>query len=177
MVDKIPADKYFAPEYTVQYLEFSAQRQRKTVLKSAGFTLVELIVVVAILVVLVATAIPTFNKYVNTTKVGTSATDLRQFENAITAYILDKNVLPPDLTAVGMGNRLDPWKRPYEYKNHSDVGAIPLEDRFGVDLNTDYDLYSKGEDGASAEISPNPINEDDVVRVNEGSFFGVRPNP
>lgn len=175
MVDKKTADEYFAPEYTVWSLELSAQRLRITVLNSAGFTLVELIVVMAILMVLVGTALPALNSYISKAKNSTSIADLRTIDNAITAYILDKNVLPPDLTAVGMGNRLDPWKRPYVYKNLGDVGAIPLEDSFGVDLNTDYDLYSKGENGASTEPSPNPVNLDDVVRTNNGNFFGGRP--
>ena len=82
--------------------------------------------------------------------------------------------MPTTLDEVGMGSQLDPWKRPFEYQIIS-VGSGALEDVAGVALNTDYDLYSKGEDGASDIASGNSANADDIVRSNSGIFVGLRP--
>jgi general secretion pathway protein G len=141
---------------------------------SCGFTLIELIMVVAILGILAIMSIPSFKTYLKTTKVNVCASDLRVIDKAITAYIMEKNALPTSLSDVGMNNQLDPWKRPYVYQNLS-LGGTPLQDFSTIDLNTDYDLYSKGEDDASSPAGGGAGNEDDVVRSNDGSYAGLRP--
>lgn len=174
MVGKIKSGIYFVTKYP----KLTTRKLRIVALRPCGFTLVELLIVMAIVGILATLAIPSFNAYVLTTKNRTCSADLRSIETAITSYSLDKNTFPPTATAlidVGMGRVLDPWKRTFIYKNLSDVGAVPLEDTALVRLNFDFDLYSKGANGSSTETSPNPDNADDIVRANNGSFVGGRP--
>ncbi|MFV2061167.1 MAG: prepilin-type cleavage/methylation domain-containing protein, partial [Gammaproteobacteria bacterium] len=42
-----------------------------------------------------------------------------------------------------------------------------------VPLNTDYDLYSRGKDGASTPPLSAPVSQDDVLRANNGGFIGL----
>lgn len=80
----------------------------------AGFTMVELIVVTAILGVLALMAIPVFNDYKTQAQNKRSAGDIRTIEKAITAHILDRNSLPASLADIGMATLMDPWGRPYQ---------------------------------------------------------------
>jgi len=138
-----------------------------------GFTLIELLVVVAVIGVLATVALPIFSSYVTRAKSSRAAADIRTIDQAISAYFIDHNALPATLSDVGITNLLDPWGRPYEYQILGN-GAAPLEDSVGGDLNTDYDLYSKGADGASAVSSADPTSTDDIVRANSGMYAGLR---
>lgn len=141
----------------------------------AGFTLVELIVVVGIVAVLATLAIPTLTKYVTLTKNKSSIADLNTIDKTITAYILDKNILPNSLADVGMADRRDPWGRPYGYINHTLGVDPPLEKFGGGDLNDNYDLFSSGADGICTATYTVPDSQDDIVRYDNGSNVGERP--
>lgn len=168
--------KTLVKQYVALDLRWFACKQRAATHSNCGFTLIELIVVVAIVGVLATAAIPTLNSYIKTSKNSTCAAEIRTIEKAIISYSIEHNNTPPaSLNDIGMGSRLDPWKRTYVYKNLGDVGAVPLEDIAGNRLNYDFDLYSKGQDGGSFEISGDLANDDDIVRAYDGSFAGGRP--
>lgn len=154
---------------------FVQLRARGLFFRCNGFTLVELVVVCAILGVLVTVAIPAFSNVLQSTKKSRAAADIRAIEKAIVAYSADKGVLPDSLSDVGMSEQYDPWLRKYEYQNLGSVGATPLEDIAGVQLNHDFDIYSKGEDGLSSATSGDPSNSDDITRSNDGVYAGLRP--
>lgn len=177
MADKIKADTYFVTECPVSFQQLSARGQQVTRLDCCGFTLVELMVVVAILGVLATMAIPLFNGYMKTVKNGACTADIRSIDKAIQAYVIEKNALPASLNDLGMGNPLDPWQRPFEFQVLGPGPApAPLQDEvLGDRLNMDYDLYSKGEDGLSDPVSGTPGNADDIVRSSDGVYVGPRP--
>lgn len=147
----------------------SESHHRHMLSDRAGFTLVELLMVVAIVGALATMAIPAFNQYITLSKNKRCIGDIRTIDKAITAYILEKNALPGSLGDVGMAGQKDPWGRPYQY-------ATPpsLKDSSTDPLNDDYDLYSWGKDGASADDDSDPTSADDIVRSNSGVYAGER---
>ncbi len=46
-------------------------------------------------------------------------------------------------------------------------------DRFMYPLNTDYDLFSLGPNGRTAVSLGEAVGQDDVIRANNGGFFGI----
>jgi general secretion pathway protein G len=46
------------------------------------------------------------------------------------------------------------------------------KDRFLVPINTYYDLYSMGPDGQSQPPLTARVSRDDVIRANDGQYFG-----
>jgi len=152
----------------------AGQAWRELSVDNQGFTLIELIVVTAILGVLALMAIPAYNSYVNSSKIARAAGDIRTMENDITAYLVDRGTLPDNLDDIGRGTLRDPWGNPYEYYNFVVGGKTPLQDLGLHDLNSEFDLYSKGEDGASAADYSDPSSDDDIVRSGDGGYVGSR---
>jgi type II secretory pathway pseudopilin PulG len=58
-----------------------------------------------------------------------------------------------------------------------DVNAAPpagaRKDRFLVPINSAFDLYSVGKDGASAAPLTVKASQDDIVVANDGGFIGL----
>lgn len=150
------------------------QARRELPVDNRGFTLIELIVVTAILGVLALMAIPAYNSYVNSSKIARAEGDIRVLENDITAYLVDRGTLPNSLNDIDRGTLRDPWGNPYQYYNIVAGGGTPLQDLALENLNTDFDLYSKGPDGASAADYSDPTSVDDIVRSGDGGYIGNR---
>jgi len=136
-----------------------------------AFTLVELLMVVAIIGALSAMAIPAFSSYILSARVSRCIAEIRNIENAITAYSVEHNSYPGNLAIDGISNApTDPWGNLYLYNN-----PAVINDMLNLgQLNLDYDLYSKGADGLSATNS-SAICADDIVRANDGLYVGKRP--
>lgn len=141
---------------------------------NSGFTLVELIMVVALIGILATLSIPAFNNYTNKTKTARAESEIRTLSTEISGYALDKGNSPATLADINRGGYLDPWKQPYVYNNIPSNGGA-LKDKLDVfPLNSDYDLYSKGADLNSSATGGLAINDDDIVRFNDGAFVGLR---
>jgi general secretion pathway protein G len=152
-----------------------AQGRKVFSLSHRGFSLVELITVMGIVVALATMALPVYNSYLKTVKNGRCVADLRTIDKAFTAYILEKNSLPANLSDIGSAaNQLDPWGKAYVYQIIASDRSNALLDEFGEALNTDYDLYSMGEDGASDLTYADPHSANDIARHNNGMFVGLR---
>jgi general secretion pathway protein G len=147
-------------------------------LNNLGFTLVELIVVCAVLGVLATVAMPAYQDLTNKAIIGKAKTEIRVIEKAINAYAIDRNRLPDQLSDIGAeANFLDPWKRNYQYYNIGSASGTQYTcyDPVDQDLNDDFDLYSLGKDGATdhdiTDPGTDPPNQssDDIVRARNGS--------
>ena len=81
-----------------------------------AFTLIELLIVVAIIAILAAIAVPNFREAQVRAKVSRAKSDMRSLVTAIEAYRVDTNHYPPD------GNeRLPTWSKQLPYTK---VGAV-----------------------------------------------------
>lgn len=147
----------------------------KTPLKTSGLTLIEVLLVMAILGVLTAVALPKYQDYRERVKQTQAAQDITVIQALIKNHQIDNGALPATLAAVGNGSRLDPWGRPYVYQELASVkghGAA-RKDRKLNPINSDFDLYSLGKDGQSRTQLTNKESLDDVVRANDGAFIGL----
>jgi len=124
------------------------QRTKQTRQREA-FTLMEMLVVVAIIVVLAGAGIPIYMNYIETSKRDVAKRGVMALEQAIKAYQIDETHhtpdnptgLPPSLEVLAQadpqaGTRAalpvkalyDPWNQPYQYdrnRAHSQTG-VPL---------------------------------------------------
>ncbi|MCB9870240.1 MAG: prepilin-type N-terminal cleavage/methylation domain-containing protein [Planctomycetes bacterium] len=220
--------------------------------RERGFTLLEMMISVAILAVLAAIGVPYYRASVDRARVTRAKEELRIIAEAIDVFrTRDSDVkLPVTLEEVGYGNKLDPWGSPYMYLNfeagtgngmqyalENDLidpaaaaggggppgggppggGAPPVapsaaeiasaktlgfkvpqgdavgwwrnfrafqanrssasqktkrKDKFLFPINTDYDLFSLGPNGKSQPELTGKLSLDDVIRANNGAFYG-----
>jgi general secretion pathway protein G len=151
-----------------------ATEKSKTPYCSKGFTLVELIIVVAIVGVLATLAIPAYDAIREKARIYRAVAEIRNLETEINAYLTEKGVYPATLSDLGRGVILDPWEHEYQYS------PVPkYKDRFLNLLNTTYDLHSMGSGGTSNLGNPrttDPACKDDVILGGDGSYIGTGEN-
>jgi general secretion pathway protein G len=140
-----------------------------------GFTVVELLVTVAIILTIAAIAIPRFLAAIDQAKVARAVGDIRAIGTGIVGYQVVNRQYPATLADVGYGENLDPWGQPYQYLNFANVkGKGPMrKDRFLVPINTFFDLYSMGKDGQSVAPLTAKASQDDIIWANDGDFVGL----
>jgi general secretion pathway protein G len=139
-----------------------------------GFTLVELLTTVAIILTLAAIAIPNMMAALDYARQAQAIGDIRTIGGEIQSYEMVNGTYPNTLADVGYGAKPDPWGNPYQYLNFANAnGNGPMrKDRFLVPINTFFDLYSMGPDGASVSPLTAKASHDDVIYANDGSFIG-----
>lgn len=131
-------------------------------------------IAVAIVGVLSAIAIPYYQGYVAISQYNVVMSNLQIMSREITAFNITNNRYPDNLAEIGLGNLRDPWDNPYQYLNIANViGKGKLrKDHSLVPVNTDFDLYSMGPDGKSSAPFTAKASRDDLVRANNGGFYG-----
>lgn len=146
-----------------------------------GFTIVELIVVMAILGILTTLAIPTYTNMKNKARSARAIAEIRELEKVINAFSIEKAGTFPntldELQQASFRDLKDPWGNPYIYTNILNPTGPqeydPREDPSTNKLNTDFDLFSKGADGNSLTLVTDPASQDDIVRGGDGGFVGL----
>ncbi len=159
-----------------------------------GFTLVELLITIALLGILAGLALPMYFTYIEKAKRARAIVEIRAVARAIDEYVRATGALPNSLPEAGVPSNLpDPWGNPYQYERWPDSpggsgdpggkgkgggkddGAPPGQQRKhkGNALNTDYDLYSMGPDGKSVAPVTGKPSRDDIVRADDGNYVGT----
>ena len=142
-----------------------------------GLTLVELSIVIAIIAILAAIAVPSYSSYRERVRIHQAITDITAMGEAIKLYEIDNRTYPATLAEIGKAGVLDPWNRPYEYLrlqplDNNQKGKV-RKDKNLVPINSDFDLYSNGKDGGSQGPLTAKASHDDIVRANDGRYVGL----
>ena len=136
-------------------------RLRQTNLRQAGFTLIEIMVVVVILGILGALIVPNILGRTEETRITAAKSDIRAIGNALNLYRLDNFNYPS--TDQGLDALSTKPSGFPEAKNWNPEGYLPKtpKDPWGNDYiyispgnNGPYDLYSHGADGKEGGEGP-----------------------
>ena len=139
-----------------------------------GFTLVEIILSLAILGILAGIGIPLYAGYIYKAQLETAISDITTISSKLTSYYADHEIYPDSLDEVGLATYLDPWGNPYQYFNITTAkgNGQMRKDHHLVPINSDYDLYSMGQDGKSVPPLTAHDSRDDIIRATDGAYIG-----
>jgi general secretion pathway protein G len=144
---------------------------------SEGFTLIELMLAVAVLTILAMISVSLYSGYVTESRISRTIQGIREIELLVADFSMTNGVYPASLADVGADDLRDAWGQPYQYLNIANGGNPALghqrKDKFLVPVNSDYDLYSLGADGASSPPFTAHSSYDDIVRANNGRYVGL----
>lgn len=147
---------------------------RQKGVRRSGFTLVELLISIAIMGTLAGIATIGYRDLLTKVRNNTAINDIKKIEVYIDIYLQENGKLPETLDDLGMGPFVDPWGNPYRYQ---DLEKVPKgmwrKNRFQVPLNDFYDLWSMGADGKSVAPLTAQASRDDIVRAYDGGFIGL----
>ncbi|MFQ5960397.1 MAG: type II secretion system protein [Candidatus Methylomirabilales bacterium] len=163
-----PKRKWFREVVVPDHVARNARRR--------GFTVIELLIVVMMIGTLTAIGIPVYATALGKAKITRAIADISTFDREVRAYQLLNGSLPATLADIGRANWRDPYGNPYEYLNIADGGpglGNVRKDQSLVPLNSDFDLYSKGQDADSKPPLTAQASHDDIVRANDGGFVGL----
>jgi len=145
---------------------------------SKGFTLMELSIAIAVIGILAGIAVPSYISYRNNAKISTAINEMKMIEFDITDYVYENEEYPDSLSDIGKDDLTDPWGNPYQYLR-IDGGTTPglngkrRRDKNANPVNSDFDLYSMGQDGKTSAQFTAKNARDDIVRANDGEYYGV----
>ena len=169
----------------MKYYSFKLKKDLKV--HHTGFTLIEVMIVIAIMGILTSIGVPNYIKYREKARIEVAITEMRFLEKEIMSFRAKFGELPDDLDEISIGRVLDPWGKPYEYlktqgvcdkkdKDDKEKKDEIRKDHSQHPLNCDFDLYSVGKDGRSNAPLTSKICQDDIVRANNGGFVGLVSN-
>ena len=146
----------------------------RAVRRMRGMTLVELIIAAFIISTLAAMGYLLYQDFYYKGQISQAGADIAKISGKLYIYYSENTAFPPTLAEIGENNRLDPWNNPYDYwPITGDKNQGVRKDRNLHPLSTDFDLYSRGRDGAKALPLTTKASQDDIIRANDGKFIGL----
>jgi general secretion pathway protein G len=142
---------------------------------AGGFTLIEVTIALVIAAIIAFVAVPKYQDYRDRVRVYQAVADIGAMNVKLKARMDDTRAIPADLSEIGESGKLDPWGSPYVYRSLATKAAIghARKNKNLVPINSFYDLYSKGKDGASVAPLTAAASRDDVILANDGGFIGL----
>jgi general secretion pathway protein G len=139
-----------------------------------GLTLIELLIVLAVIGILASIGLVLYANVTDRARTARAVADIANVSSEILTFEATNERLPINLAEIGRAALLDPWGRPYEYLNFA-VGPLGMQrkDLALIPINTDFDLYSRGKDGATQPPLTAAVSRDDIVRANDGQYIGL----
>lgn len=141
-----------------------------------GFTLIEMLITIAIVSVISMIATSTYTGYINTTNISSAKTQIKVLSLVIDDYYLENGYYPNSLEDIDNSELIDPWGNKYIFNNfHSSSTAkgSARKDHNLVPINSNYDLYSMGKDGKSSPPLTANASKDDVIYASDGGYVGL----
>ncbi|MEE9421798.1 MAG: type IV pilin protein [Gammaproteobacteria bacterium] len=142
-------------------------------IKIHGFTLIEMLIAIAILGIVASLAIPSYSEYVDRANNADAMSDISAMANTIERFYVANNRYPNGLAEIGANNEEDPWEKKYQYTNVTTNPAGARKDLNNIPINSDYDLYSEGKNKRSSTTLNSSRSLDDIVRGRNGRFIGM----
>jgi general secretion pathway protein G len=143
--------------------------------RTAGWTIIELVLVIGVIGVLAAIALPKYADYRERIKQSQAVADIATLQVLISGYQLNSGAFPASLADVGNGGKLDPWGSAYVYVDLTTAHGHgqARKDHALNPINSDFDLYSMGKDGVTKTQLTQKDSLDDVVRAQNGKYIGL----
>jgi general secretion pathway protein G len=156
-------------------LSFIRQRHSRT---SLAMTLVELLIVVAMVGTLLAIGVPAYNNYIDKVKNHQAIEDIRFIAAALKIYRTENGTFPETLDQVPPTQILGPWDHPYVYfkiegKTKAEKQSKCRHLGTMIPMNNDFDLCSMGKDGKYNRNITTKQARDDIIRLNDGAYVGL----
>jgi general secretion pathway protein G len=140
-----------------------------------AFSLVETLVVCALISTLASIAAGIYVSALKVARVTRAVGDLHAIDIDVRQFYVRHDRYPTALSEARPQVPNDPWGRPYVYTDLSQSrnrGRARKDGRLNP-INSDFDLYSLGEDGRTTTPLTAPMSKDDVIRARDGAFVGL----
>lgn len=166
----VPTSAQNSCNVTFRCIRFSMVKIRS---RCSGLTLIELMIIIAILATLTALATPIFSAYTTRARIAKAVDEMRLIEREIMVFEAEYGRLPSDLAEINMHTLKDPWGNSFQYTNFESAPKGKWrKDKFLVPINSTFDLWSMGPDGESAPPLTAKKSRDDIIRANDGRYIG-----
>jgi general secretion pathway protein G len=136
-------------------------------------TLIELLIVIAVIAILATISLMLYSNFAYQAQVARAVADIANISSEISTFEMMNERLPTSLAETNRATFKDPWGRPYEFLDVTASPGLARKDLALVPINTGFDLYSKGKDGASSPPLTASGSRDDIVRANDGQYIGL----
>ncbi len=168
MADEVPLFQVISPMQPVHM---------PVVQRPNGFSLVEMLIVIALIMTVSALVVPMLAESLAQSKETSAVNDLEWIAGMLLAFEVEYGHLPDSLEELFHPQAVptDPWGNEYQYLKIRGGSAPPgqrRKDRFLVPISSDFDLYSMGPDGQSAAPLTSELSRDDIIRANDGAYYG-----